>query len=393
MDILFVPKRLKEEQQQIKLDHPYVDGRKHVKMYENKELRKLIEKLVKMVPQKLKKEAYALSDSQLAAVAAYIPSNAFSVKRDNLHQILYYRSDKWFWDIYLDAWQNYYFETECNDYLCKNVLHDDALQEALTGRHFNAAAFTGILKKDNIPISLGRYMYSNEFPIKGMISERLNYIGVRKDTRLYNKCEALYYIFCGHDDYCNAEKERILTAVKNYDDEEMLAFMKNFLGILSLVELDEFRKLGLYFQQAIGDQTNYRFQKLSGLPDDLKQKYLDWLNRLWIDTYFGNDERSVFWREYHFKTIRKNSFSNSLTMEFNNHYVVEFLGERNGPLYIYDKVFFDKEIRRWTERETNQDLRQTLLYKDRTFRQVHGKGWQWKVREFVRRYNIAERIS
>ena len=146
-----------------------------------------------------------------------------------------------------------------------------------------------------------------------------------------------------------------------------------------------------------GDINTKKFNNyFVNAPLTIRQKYVNWVNIRKLEITFGNDERSAYWKTYEFINVTKYSFSNSLVMECQNHYIIEFLGAQMGPIYIYNREIFEKHIVQWLRQSSNSELR-SLLYQTRDqyalYRKAHLGYWQADVSATIRKYNITHRIS
>ncbi len=393
MKTAFIPHRLLEARDEIIARHPGKTRINEIVQKGFNENRKLIQRIVALPSKKLKREAFALSDIELAVIAGYCPSNRFKARLENLHQVLYYRSDQRFWEIYYRAWQDYYTVEENNAFLLKQVKRDEIFMEFMKGYHFDEYKCKKLFGSDDIPHSLGELFYYSRQTIEKKLSERLDFFGIRENTRLYNDCAMQFYTYCSRQEYMDGSKEEIVAAVRKYDTTILSIFLQNFLGKLSLSDLDAFTDLGNYFLTEFGEIGSVKAQKLfEEFSEELRERYADWLNRLKIDEVFGNDERSRFWRQYHFKRIQKYKGSNSVVMEFEKHCVIEFLGKAMGPLYIYEKGYFESKIKNLVYRRMkNIELRQTLLHQTIFLKRIeHFANWQFNTKAYLLNNSITK---
>lgn len=392
MEEVFIPKRLIQAREEIIDRHP---GKKKIietAVRESKEIRKLIERIVALPERKVKKEAFTLSDLEMASIAGYCPSNRFKVKLDNLEQVLYYRSDPRFWEIYYRAWQDYYLIAENNSFLLKQVKRDEIFVEFMKEHHLDESNCQILFGSEDVPHSLGELFYDSKLTIEKSLSERLTFFGVRENTRLYNECAIQFYTYCSRKEYLDGSKDEVEAAVRKYGLELLRKFLLNFLAKLSLSDMDSFPALGQYFLKEIGEISTEKARQLfNGFPKELSEKYSDWLIRLRIDELFEKDERSRFWRQYHFKKVQRYRISNSVVLEFDHHCAIEFLGRAMGPLYIYEKDCFEEKIQDLVNRRMNNtDLRQTLYHGKSYLKRIeHQSGWQLKTKRFLLNNSIT----
>ena len=406
MDFSFVPKRLINARKEIELIHRSVS--EPVKISPSNELKQLIYSLVSLEESKIKVTACCLSDRELELLAGYIPYNYYGVKMANLFSIFKERSNDRLCQVLYIQWQNSYQNESCNSFLEDLALSDECFKRLIKNYNMIPYPFISILRDRNIAVRFGKEARDRYFVNRVLLSERLAYFGIRKTSTLYADCEFLYYTFCRKDDYLNINKYDLLNIVKKYNangTKTLKLFLQNFLEMLSLNELYPFIEIARFLHSVIGDnKTDTKKFKafFEGFNQKLIQKYIDWINRYKIEEYFGNDERSNFWKQYRFVSVQKHKFSNSVIMEFRNYYAVEFLGQAMGPIYLYRRDDFEKNIFHRFRLKDNQQLRQELyhLFRKRKEqnkeelknRMEHRGYWQYTVNANIVGRHIAERI-
>lgn len=192
-----------------------------------------------------------------------------------------------------------------------------------------------------------------------------------------------------------------MKTVGKYGVEYLRLFLDNFLETYTLRELvdKKFMNLARILMEHTGENGTQKWKTFfENVGYSIESKYNYWINIYKIDEIFGLDERSNFWRNYQFEFVKKYNYSNSIVMEFKNHYVVEFLGKANGPMYVYRKMdgYFEKNVRYWFTIYNNQEIRRKL-YAEQNFamaRMPHlpNPGWWGKFSDFLRRNKIAKTI-
>lgn len=399
MDFSFIPKRLQQSREEISLQHKKTKSTP--KLVKDDQFRRLIQTLVSLKNRQVKTRAFSLSDTEIDAVASYIPHNYYDVNMKNLFQIFEYRSTERSCCILFDQWQESYKNKECNRFIYSALDDDKYLQAYVQQRHMSIDLFKSILQDDDIPGRLLQEIMHRPY-LKGQkLTEKMDFLGIQDGTLLCAECEFQYYVFCEKDDYLIVSKLELLEIVKKYTKRNygmLKKFLNNFLSKLELKDLQNYQALAEYLQTITGDNATHKkqfngfFQSFSPV---LIQKYIDWTNLFKIERFFGWDERSRFWKQYRFVTVQKYRPSNSIIMEFKNYYAVEFLGRGMGPLYIFPKGYFESKLKYRLNRYDNNQMRQELLHNtndSERYRKEHRGYWQSDVHNHLIYHRITERL-
>lgn len=395
MSFSFVPKKLIEVKRDIVKKHSHkinivLDIRP------DEDFEKLIKKIVSLDDSQLKREAYSLSDAELNSIASYVSANFYKVNLRKLFFILKLRTSYEVAISIFYSWQNNYDNKECNMLLIDFLHYDNYLGNLLIKNNLTKEKFIKFLKSDSILLEF--YIEINENKLGDFsMNEMLKYFGIRENSRFFLDFEKIFYMHCNKKHYLKNGK-KLINIVKQYSLEELYKFLENFLRQFNLEELcKNFSNL----LDILEDKRKKRHIKYHFIFED---KYNNWVN---IDTIYKffindiNDERFMFWKDYNFfeKPVKYDK-SNSLTMKFQNHVVVEFLGRANGPLYIFNKYFFEDNIKRYLPNKSNSELRKILLriYKLNShnyniIREEHQANWRFKVQGVINQHNIAELIT
>lgn len=407
MDFRFVPKNLIMAKNEIAARHTEIE---EVILAETDfSLMNMIKRLASLNLKEAEKEALVVTKKELEAIARYLPHNYYKVRMDSLFLIFRLRCNEKLGRKLLYEWQNSYDNKECNEFLCTFVLQNNIFENIMKLNHYSIQQFVSFLSSEYIPISYGKAALSLHNVEFNTLEDRLEYLGIKATSRLAKDCRYLFYVFCTSNDYIRAGEQAILLVLKKYDDILKKKFLQNFLKQLSLEDLKKFNHIEEYFFRFTGENHSDKFVSyFYGFDPALLRKYVDWIHIYIINKIFGNDERSLFWEQYHHELVTKYTYSNSVVMEFNNHVAVEFLGQAMGPLYIYRKEYFEKDVRNLLimGRCDNAELRKYLLNNteyeknakilgDRKgTRLVHlpNPGWQINFNSVLTRNGITERI-
>ncbi len=407
MEFSFKPKQLMTAQKEIAVLHKSKkELLESIKVEDDEEFKKLINDLVKMDRFSLAVRIGALSEEKIWRITGYLPYNFYNVDMSNLFSIFIKMADENLCDILYKQWQNSYNNIKCNEFICLLLKNNEVFRKYISGTHLNIEAIAGIfndsLEDPGIIVNrFGSEVMNYPFTEKKTMAEKFNFFGINENSKLYKDCKELFYTYCGKEDYLNADKSEILNVIKIYQkrDRSLLnAFITNFISKLDLIELGEFQDLARYFEAILGDiqhpQGSYK-TFFSGISSEIKEKYMDWINRCRIIQYFGNDERSTFWKQYRFMNVQRYNKSNAVVMEFEEYVAVEFLGKAMGPIYFYPKKYFLENLRIQFLILENAPMRKYLLhktqYRDKD-RIIHIGYWQGYVEDYIIEYNITQRV-
>lgn len=397
MSFSYFPKKLKSAKEEIVLLHK--NANEPIKISDNEDIRKLVMSLVKLEKYQIRSRAFALSNKEVEIVAGYIPHNYYKVNMKNLFEIFILRTSQFLCQVLYNQWQESYQNEACNAFIRDILKYDENFISLILKNNMDEKLFDSILSDKDIPARFCVELKNHYFPRGKKLEEKIIYFGIREDSKLFYDCKSLFYLYCEREDYLSIAKSELQNLVKQYYRRGQIIlkkFLSNFLEKLSLRELIGFKDLADYFKTIVGDNVSAK-EKFDAFfkdfPSSLVQKYIDWINLFKVEEYFGLDERSQFWKQYHFKSVRKYNYSNSVVMEFDKYYAVEFLGQRMGPLYIYSKDYFEHHIINRFKNNDNTHMRHFLLHDERWFyRKEHRGNWKNDVQSKLIRDRITNRI-
>ena len=396
MSFSYFPKKLKRAKEEIVLLHK--NASEPIKISDNEDVRNLIMSLVKLEKYQIRSRAFALSDKEVEVVAGYIPHNYYNVNMKNLFEIFVRRTSQYLCQILYNQWQESYQNEACNAFMRDILKFDENLISLILKNNMDEKLFDSILSEKSIAARFCVELKKHSFPRGKQFEEKIIFFGIREDSKLFYDCKFLFYLYCDKEDYLSIGKSELLNLTKQYNrhGQAIKRFLSNFLEKLSLRELVGFRDLANYLKTIVGDNVSAKEKFnafFNGFPSLLVQKYIDWINLFKVEEYFGFDERSRFWKQYHFKSVRKYNYSNSVVMEFDKYYAVEFLGQGMGPLYIYTKDYFERFIVNHFRNNDNSRMRHLLLHDKRWFyRKEHRGNWENDVQSKLIRDRITNRI-
>ncbi len=411
MDFSFTPNRLIKAGQEITAVHLLEN--EPLKIMNTDELYLLIKKISEMEPFKVERQAIAMTNKEVILVAGYLPGNMYKVKLENLVTVLKKRPSERMYETLFSEWQDAYDNNECNEYMHGYLLQvDEKFMIFSRNKGIKETLFEKILKSDDIPYAFGSELKKRKFKANISLKEKLAEYGIRDNSRLYNDILFIFFTFCDREDYLQVNKAALFDVIKRYNVDTLKKFLRNFLDLLSLRDLEEFKQMQAYLLTKTGDIKTPEFIVFfTGFPQPLITKFINWVNRKKIEDLFGYDERSEFWKQYEFLSVERCAYSDSVILELKDYYVVEFLGQGMGPLYFFDKSVFDKHVRRWFRIYNNSEIRNQLFHHDvywskaepfkhNSPRIVHSKSqsggedpWERQVRILLSRYNMAKKMD
>jgi len=139
------------------------------------------------------------------------------------------------------------------------------------------------------------------------------------------------------------------------------------------------------------DQTGYENPFWSEINSSTKDELRKWLLMKRIEAFFGNDERSDFWKSY----VEKGSISDAETILSNEGFMLNFgkfgvveFKEIGNAAYIYPSDVF-REYWRSSERRYHpssfKDMSRTIKTVNWDGRIVHPQGWQQRAHQLINR--------
>ncbi len=399
MYFTYHPKKLIETAKEIAYRHKAVGTLQTLKQGDR--LKELIQSLVKIPAKDVPTRAYVLSEEEVMMVAGYLPHNYYNQQLTNLFQIVSLRGNIHVYRTLFRQWQCAYQGKECRDFMAAMIRGKSELCAVLQENHFTESDFLNILAADDPAQAL--IVLCSKSVGKDGLEGKLKFLGIEDDTPLFNDCIFLFYTCCSAKNYLAAGEEVLRGVIVQYKGKYggvyLKKFLINFLHVLSMKDLRSFSAIGRKLCSSefpVGyPGTPKALQYFQDTPDGIYRKYCDWINWIHLYDYFGTDERSRFWENYRFEAVHRYSRSNSIALEFRNCFVVEFLGDAQGPLYFYNKDFYTKHVLALQASETNPKLRSILYNNDESYieRFVHRGWWQAEVSSFLMRHHITERID
>ncbi len=372
----------------------------------NDDLIRLVKTISTLSQDKIESFAFTLSDREICFLAMFlarnIDGNSYWVEDENIYLILDFVLSENVCEAMFYGWQNSYDNLKFNNFF-EDICHTDIFKSVLHNCHLSSSDLSAVILSEVPQISLGRFCVDNRSAADSKeIEDILDYYGIQPGSKIFKDCLSFFYVYCDKSDYLEIPLSELIQIVKSYTKEMVSAFLKNFLSRFTLSELvDKFLPLAMLLSQRVPDVDSENFNDYFMLfAPEQKEKYRNWINSAKIQQIFGNNVRSQFWKKYLFKSVRKHRNTDSSELRFENHVIVEFLGddeqglEKNdfGPMYLYDADVFDENIRYHIDFSDN--LRKFLFArKDLYIRRItHNGNWQYEFDAMLMRYHVTKKI-
>ena len=343
----------------------------------------------------LKAAALSLSAEEVDTLAGYLPYNYYAVSQKKLFEILRYRLDDRSVKVLFRQWQEEFNNPECNAFLKEMALTDGPFQRILKRCHIREDVFVGILDSGQIPIGYDEQLIGGKYSDGEDFEKKLRYFGVAQGSYLDIECKRALLTFCGKTEYFSCSQDNLLDILKTYDRFMLRRFVQNFMDKLSLGELQAYPSLSVYLRQVIGHRNSRTYKAFfEGIPEKTEQKYNDWTNICKINSYFREDIRSRFWKQFRYQNVVRYPLSEVVVMEFETCVAVEFLGEKPGTIYLCDKENYTTYFYEKLDAMDNEDLQEYFkLHKDQCIEYRNHTGrWQSHISSLLTRRRLAEKI-
>ena len=394
LDAVFIPEKLIEARHAIVKVHSTPDAAGYSDISE--ETLELMQRINDTQPSMLRATALALSDKEVMKLAGSVPYCNYDLNGTNLAAVLKQRLDENTSRILFENWQEEFNNPGCNDLLKDLAAYDGNFIRFLSSVHIDGDVFIKVLDSVNIPLSFDEELVGCRFRDGEDFNNRLKFHGIVENSFLDIECKRALLAFCSRADYLECSQKNILYIIEGYDDYMLKRFLINFMDKMSLSELQIYPEVAEYLRSLLGQRKSETFISFfEGADKEYVQKYIDWINIYKINTYFGEDERSRFWKQYRYVNVIKYPVSNIVILEFDHFLAVEFLGGKKGTIYICEKEAFRQTFYNELDRMTNDDLRIFFkVHKDQCIESRNHIGrWQTHIDNVIARRQITDKIE
>lgn len=393
VQIQFTPERLIESRK--KVEEAHVRQEAYDFTMPGEELEALIRRLLDTRDGMLTATGMSLSDREACMLAGYLPHNFYEVSEDKLFRILNKRLDEASGEVLFREWQEEFGNYPCNHFLRELAEHNASFQKVLAKHHIKSALFIQILISRNIPLAFDQLLIGAVFADGIEFENKLKYYGIVPQSFLDVECKRALLTFCEKEDYFSCSEENLLDIIKTYDGYMLKKFLFNFLDKLSLSELEYYPALASYMRKITGHRNSRNFQQFfEGAGADQIQHFIDWINIFKLNIYFGNDDRSQFWKQFRYLNVVRYPVSNVVIMEFDECVAVEFLGDKKGTIYICEKDIFMQNFYHQLDRMDNEELRGYFkAHKDQCIEsRGHVGRWEVHISNVLIKKEIADKL-
>jgi hypothetical protein len=347
-------------------------------------------------------EAFTISFRNILRLSDYIGSNQLHLSCQNLIQMVCLRAEKRVMKRLLMRWPDLFESREYSE-MVKSIAgeHSELVEEELKNTKLTREVLLSWLNEEHISGAVGKTTIERSRKSGRSLQEELSSLRIPPDSKLGKRCLEEFYLYCQREDYLKISDSELYRILARWQLPVIRAFLKNILEVSETTDFQRLYKCGVYLRDAFTGTTNspqcHSF--FTGFSDKLILRYNCWLGYLTIVEGFGqdtNDNRLKFWKDYvpNCTQVYIQKFSEALIMYYAHYCIVEFTTKTKGPIYIYERTYFEQSIEPLTRKLKNSNLRKELFRQVEVFpksakRISHNSGWEYKVRDYLRRYNIV----
>ena len=376
MAIFYSPNKLKEAKVIIKNEHP-IKGAGFSYVDDDAELKELVFMVTKWHRDSVKKNCLILEDYQISAIANYIVNNKYQVDVQNLVTTLSERaSDDDFFAV-LSGWENKYYSKLIKDYI-GDAAANRKYRLTWEKLGINTEKMVPWLVGDSENLSSQIVAQMGTVPSSIQYKTNLHNMGVIDDTVLFDECMSLYFLVCSKDALLAEREHTLASAYQSYEIENKIKFVIHFLGLLSFVELYDYKAVyDAISNSMLNNVTKAQFES-ELQKEGLLEKYKQWGILYRLDQSLDDPERSAFWRNY-VLSGKLIDGKEVMAIVFDNFAITEFKGKAAGPCYFYNIDFYKQKIEgrmRWDSKNEFQHYEYSLYesYSDGLLSQAGNRG-------------------
>lgn len=392
MKATYTPTKLISTLDIVRKTHPTM---KDIMRYEpNAEFLEEVEQWSKLSEEDVAEKACFIPKHKIRLLAKYIPGNSLNLRLSSLTKIVLLRADEDIVKLLFILWQDYYLNRDLCE-LLKDLVEgtDFALRKIQNQSEITMPMLMDWFTKDTVPQSVGRDCLALSYQKSVSFPERLKAFHISPSSKLGQACTAEFLTFCGREDYLGIGDIDTFHILEKFDSKTIKLYLRNVLSKLQIQDFQRYYMCGSFLRDHYTGNTNSEKYKkfFESFSDDLELKYRRWLGYILIKDSFSNntkDERVIFWSEFipYTWNAYRIQISKSLVIEFASYCIVEFTTDSMGPIYIYKKSVFDKNIRWYINRHNDTELKQLLYHQLRNYateRKEHRGNWQSYVRHYL----------
>lgn len=358
-----------------------------------------IKRWTELSEKEAEEEAHILPIRKIWLIVNYIPDNSLKLPLHNLAQMIYLRVNRDIARRLFVFWQDYFVNEELCNLLYRTVKDiPDAIHNIVSDNKLDNIILADWFCSKNIPQSVGKVCITLQKKQRIRFADRLMSVGILPSSKLGQCCITEFLTFCDEIDYREISDADMFQTIKKFSPELIVLFLKNILTVLKVEDFQNYFQCGLFLRSSVtsGTDTQKYHQYFSSFTSEQELKYRRWMNYVLVRESFAKDSddgRLKFWSRYvpySLKVYRVN-ISESLVLEFEMYCIIEFPKKANGPLYIYRRDVFQKNVRNNLFSSNNTELKHSLynelldLCEERI---THHGNWEYKTKQYL----IANRV-
>ena len=287
MNLSFEPKKLKEVAKKIAI---FENQATNIEIKKCKELQELVESVVHLKSWQIKHHIMALSDKEVCLLAGYIPHNYWNYELVNFNELFRYRATKKMCTILFREWQEAYNKKNVNAFILKLPNVEQYCSVFFHSSKQEGNIFFEILKQEDIVMSLGELVNKQQVSQNVSIGERIEWIGINKDSVLYKEMKHLFYTYCDKEYYLCKTNLELIKILKNYENDEknMLKVIKNMFSRMNLEELKKYKFVFSFFKEKL-----HSVDSLKGMLEKIETTTQVTTGSLYRNLDWTEDERII----------------------------------------------------------------------------------------------------
>ena len=389
MKDFFEPRKLNVAVSEIRKKHPSRSTPPEFKS--DQDFAKMVKRWAYMAEEDVAQEAMLIPPRRIKQLVEYMSGNVLNVPLHNLRSIIRLRATEEIFRRLFSLWYDAYDSPDFNT-LLYYIMQDYPEYPAAVFQNskLTSPIFLQWLKSEDIPVAVGKSCIRLKKQMH-TFEDAMLALKVSPESVLGKACIDSFYTYCGKDDYFQVSDKELDRIVRRYSLKQIHLFLRNILTVLDVPAFQRFYLTGRYLQWTYTDSSGTKKYQLffANYPPDLVTKYRHWLDYIVVRDSFSknpNDPRLIFWSRYvpHSEGAYIEKTSESFIMKFERYCILEFTEKTMGPIYIFEKSTFEKQVQPQTRFQSNTDLRSYLLHRSPYVARVEHRGnWQWKVEQYL----------
>lgn len=354
MNSYIVPTNLKKALIEVKIEHP-IRGSEYTLDSDNDELYQLVNRVCKWNASNVLKSSELLEEYEISSLAKYVVKNKYKVKCDNIYAVLSIRANQNdMFNIFFD-WQNCIGNKEAKNFIHQQLNMESTMKSMILDKGIELTKILPWISNNDLLNAILKQV--GPCDSHSSFKNKLNSCGVVENSYLYDECLSMFYLTCSAKAYKEADENELANAYRNYVFENKLIMIVNFLKRMSLSDIQDYSVLHEAVKNSI-NQNAVKEKFYSKLKEfNVYDKYNMWSNAVEVAILlYGDPMRIEFWRPYAIVGNFEN-YEESFSISFPNVVITEFVNKAGGPSYLYDKTFYERNVKRKQKYEKNAVFR------------------------------------